>query len=294
MRTFHKNIDQQLKFNQGKNLFHTKIIDSLKFSQQTLDAIGKMETIDAASKITLIDYITNSVIGEFCRINQYYTFDKEAKELLRKLYSNLFDKIKTGHILMPLITQQHYEGLIQWLKQTNPSAESIYTAEGTVVIPVACSEYTADLQTEILQIDIRKLQEPVLDIGCGKEGNLVFHLREKGIEAFGFDRFAGENTELFLADWMEYSYEKNQWGTIISNLGFSNHFRHHHLKNDGNFLDYAKKYMEILNALQIGGTFHYAPDLPFIELYLDSNKYKVTHQDIGEHGFRSSKIRRLK
>ena len=52
--------------------------------------------------------------------------------------------------------------------------------------------------------------------------------------------------------------------------------------------------MEILNSLKIGGSFHYAPDLPFIEQYLDIGKFKVTKRNIWEENFRSVKIKRLK
>jgi hypothetical protein len=70
-------------------------------------------------------------------------------------------------------------------------------------------------------------------------------------------------------------------GTITSNLGFSNHFNHHHLRKDGHFIEYAKTFMDILNSLKIGGSFYYAPDLPFIEKYLDRVKYRIKTHNIG-------------
>ena len=89
---------------------------------------------------------------------------------------------------------------------------------------------------------------------------------------------------------MDFSFVPGHWGTIISNLGFSNHFRHHHLRNDGDYLDYARKYMEILQSLKPGGAFYYAPDLPFIESYLDPQKYRITKREIPRTGFFSVKI----
>lgn len=126
------------------------------------------------------------------------------------------------------------------------------------------------------------------------KGNLVLYLRQKGIEAYGFDRFAYNNSFLTNSDWFEYKFEKEKWGTITSNLGFSNHFQHHHFRNDGKFVDYAKKYMDILNSLKIGGGFHYAPDLPFIEQYLDLDKYKLKKKNVCDYKFKSMKIERLK
>jgi len=77
-------------------------------------------------------------------------------------------------------------------------------------------------------------------------------------------------------------------------LDFQIIFQHHHLRSDGNFIGYAKKYMDILSSLKIGGNFHYAPDLPFVEQYLDNDKYQVTKHSIGNYEFKSTKIKRLK
>lgn len=294
MDLFKDNIDKQIKYNQGKNLFYNGINNSLRFIPETLQAIRKIGEIDKEAENLLIDYVTNRAIQEFCRINQYYTFDKQAQEDLRAIYIELFINIKSDNISMDPISEKHYEKLIKWLQETNPFAEKIYSSKEETIEPVACSEYSHDLQMEILQLDISQITGPVLDIGCGKQGDLVKYLRKNGMDAYGFDRFAYDGSFLANSDWFEYEYGIEKWGTITSNLGFSNHFLHHHFRNDGNFMDYAKKYMEILNSLKIGGSFHYAPDLPFIEQYLDMNKYDVTKQDIGKYNFKSTKIQRLR
>jgi hypothetical protein len=124
--------------------------------------------------------------------------------------------------------------------------------------------------------------------------NLVNFLRDNGIEAYGIDRFASQNHFYIKSDWLEYNYEPNFWGTIISNLGFTNHFIHHNLRSDGNYREYALKYMEILAALKSGGSFCYAPDLPFIEKHLNKQTYSVANYSIVGNNFRSSCINRIK
>jgi len=136
--------------------------------------------------------------------------------------------------------------------------------------------------------------EKVLDIGCGKQGSLVSYLRSKRVEAYGVDRLLTDNPNLTSADWLEFDFGKERWGTIISNLGFSNHFKHHHIREDGDFLKYATKYMEILNSLKIGGRFHYAPDLPFIEKYLSPEKYGLSSVKIKNTDFYTTITKRLK
>lgn len=210
------------------------------------------------------------------------------------MYVDLIANVKIHKSSIDLIAKKHYDNLIKWLQETNSFAEKIYTSKGEMIESVACSEYSPDLQIEILQIDINKIIEPVLDIGCGRQGNLVLFLRQNSIDAYGFDRFAYDNSALSNSDWFEYKYEKAKWGTIISNLGFSNHFQHHHFRRDGNFIEYAKKYMDILGSLKIGGNFHYAPDLPFVEQYLDKDKYQLTIRSIRNYEYKSTKIKRLK
>jgi len=293
MNKFQENIDHQIAFNEGKNLFYKGILHSLRFSPETLKAIECYGEISDESEHLLIDYSTNRALEEFCKVNQYYTFDKQAREALRAIYADLFSNIKSRKTPVETIAETHYENLTKWLVATNSFAEKVYSSKEKVLDFVACSEYSSELQMEILQLDVNRIIGPVLDIGCGKDGNLVLHLRNCGIEAYGFDRFAFTNSFLTNSDWFEFEFKKEQWGTIISNLGFSNHFKHHHLRNDGNFIGYAKKYMDILNSLKVGGSFHYAPDLPFVEQYLDETKYQLTRQNVGNYDFKSVIIKRL-
>jgi len=287
-------IDRQFEFNQGKNLFYEGILDSLKFSPETIHDIEKFDFTDSGSEKMMVDYLTDRAVQEFCRINQYYAFDAKAQAALRELYAELIANIKKREYSVDLLSRMHYNNLITWLRGTNPFAEKIYTTEGEMIEAVACYEYSPELQMEILQIDREQVEQPVLDVGCGKQGNLVLYLRQNGIEAYGFDRFVDDLAALSNSDWFDYTFERDKWGTIISHLGFSNHFQHHHQRNDGNFIDYARKYMEILNSLRTGGCFHYAPGLPFIERYLDNDKFKITAYKIGNYEFQSVKVQRLR
>lgn len=293
MNRLHQIIDQQIEFNQGKNLFLSDSAHYLKFTHEMVAAIKDIGSHDAAEEHELIDYVTQKSFQEFCRINQYFSINKQAKADLRNIYADLFGNIRNHHTSVEEISLVHYDKLKQWLLKTNTHIDDIYSAKGQRLEPVACSEYSADLQLALLQLDTSRIKEPVLDIGCGKQGNLVHYLSSMGIEAIGFDRFSFDDSDLIEADWLSFDYGTEQWGTIVSNLGFSNHFNHHHLREDGDFIKYAKKFMDILNALKMGGSFHYAPDLPFIEKYLDPTKYQLLNQDLGISKYRATIITRL-
>ncbi len=294
MESFKKNIDKQIDHNKGKNLFKTDSIKNMQFISETLNTIEDINTIDIETENILIDYATDKCLEEFCRVNQYLSFNNADKSKLRTIYVNLITSIKSKKQPINQISENHYQDLKGWIQSSNPYTNDLYTNKGEKLEPITCSEYSAEFQLSVMNIDLTKIMEPVLDIGCGKQANLVNFLREKGIKAFGIDRFAENNSSTIKSDWLEYDYGNLKWGTIISNLGFSNHFYHQHLRNDGNFLEYAKKYMQILNSLKVGGKFYYAPSLEFIEKYLSSSEYKVNHINTFNNEYKSSVVLKLK
>ncbi|NTW23840.1 MAG: class I SAM-dependent methyltransferase [Lentimicrobium sp.] len=293
MDNFKKSIDKQIASNRGKNLFHDGVPASNEFIELLVENLKEINNVSDEQEQELIEYTADRVLQEFCRINQYYSFGKAEKKALRDIYAVLFSSIRNSNASIAALSENHLKNLRNFLYKTNPFAGKIYPQQNEALEAVACSEYTPELQLEILNLNVRELMEPVLDIGCGRQGNLVKYLREEGIEAYGFDRLPDDLSYLTSADWLEYPYGESKWGTIVSNLGFSNHFHHHHLREDGDFLKYAEKYMEILRSLKPGGCFHYAPGLPFIESYLNKDLYQLSDQPFGREGFKSIIIKRL-
>ena len=162
----------------------------------------------------------------------------------------------------------------------------IFSKDERFVASITCSEYDAEFQLNILNINLEKIKEPILDLGCGSNAKLVYYLRRLGMEAYGIDRTI-KNTLYAIAikaDWFEYELKPNYWGTIISHLSFTNHFRRNHFKKNGNHIAYVRKYMELLDSLKPGGEFYYTPDLPFIEQFLSSDSYIVEKNDIKDIG----------
>jgi hypothetical protein len=293
MDRFIKNIDKQIEFNQGKNIISGEP-ELFQFIDDTINTISGIQHLNSDAENLLVDYTTDKVLEEFCKINQYYSFNSDSKRALRCIYSGLFSEIRNGKSAIDEVSKNHYRKLKDWLIKYNSFAGRIYANADRIVEPVACSEYSYHLQMDIFRMDVERLMSPVLDIGCGKQGNLVHYLNSKGIEVYGIDRYKFDSGILQTSDWLEYDYGIKKWGTIISNLGFSNHFIHHNLRKDGNYIEYGKTFMNILNSLKVGGCFHYAPDLPFIEIYLDKNKFNVTQYEVTGSDFKATTITRLK
>ena len=287
-------LEKQLASSRGKNLLVDESDVDLKFLKETVFLQEKIAQLDSKNKEKLIDFVTNRAIEEFYRQNQYYTFDAEAKNELKTIYINLFNQLAENPSDILTVSTEHYAKLRVWLIKTNPFAEETYKDMPKKIDAVACSDYSAELQMELLQIDFETIVEPILDIGCGASKNLIHYFTELGLETVGIDRLTSDSEDTINIDWLEYDYGKACWGTIISNLGFSNHFKHHHLRIDGNYIKYAKKYMAILNALKIGGKFYYAPDLPFIEEYLDSECFELRRFEIRDSDYFGVVVKRLK
>lgn len=299
LRKIEKVIEQQVQFNARKNIFSAPEASQFGFTAATVElmCLRLNFQLTAEEEEQLIDFTMRKALHAFYEINQYYNFGQAEETALKAIYKTLLDEIRqmdnAEDVLLNVVMVRHYARLQSWLKTSNPFAEAIYLPEvSSVKDTVVCEQYAAGMQVELLHLS--DLQGPVLDIGCGTDALLVNHLRSEGHEAFGLERDAVPSAYIFRHSWFDFQFEANSWGTIISNLGFSNHFIHHHLRSDGDYVKYARKYMEILHALKPGGSFYYAPDLPFIEAYLCSETFRITRQDIAETGYKSACITRLK
>lgn len=285
-------IENQLRESRGKNIYY-EIPGLLSFNNNTIQSIFELDYISSDECKFLIEYTTNKAIKEFCRVNQYFAFSSESRCDLKKVYSDLLSAICEKKLSVELISEKHFLMLKKWITKHNSFAEKMYSGADEKLDVVPCSEYNPEFQLQILGIAGIELMSPILDIGCGQSGNLVNYLVANGYKAIGIDRYSITTQNITQADWLEYNYGEQQWGTIISNLGFSNHFRHHNLRNDGDFITYAKTYMNILQSLRFGGSFFYAPDLPFVEEYLDSKKFSLKKNKIEDYEFLSSQIIRI-
>ncbi len=145
---------------------------------------------------------------------------------------------------------------------------------------IVSEQYSVEMQSEVLHVDLAALLDPVLDLGCGQDAGLVTWLRQRKANAIGVDRFVDSVPGCLKADWLELPYLPNQFGTVLAHLSFSLHFLHQHLRPDGEASAYARAYMAILGSLRSSGRFIYAPGLPFIEQLLPAERYKIAKHPI--------------
>lgn len=284
-------IEQQLLHNRNKSLFYKLqngqlVLNPSKETTELLKQRAKdisffLHSADLDDTYhQLLKEVTDKTIKLFMEVNQYLDFNSEDYRKLQNIYRDFFKRVsilgKKEEISEKEIDNlftSHYKNLQTFLLESNGIEIFKKYKKNPNLYEIKCAEYTPEFQIKLLNINIDTIKQPVLDLGCGSQASLVHFLRENGIKVFGVDRNVDTADYLFKMNWLEYQFNSNTWGTVISHMAFSNHFIHHHIKADGNFELYARKYMEILNSLKIGGSFIYAPSLSFIEeLLISSNK----------------------
>jgi hypothetical protein len=297
-----RSIEDQFNKNERKNLFYKDMDYRQQFLDETKELISKygeeLYSLDSKQGSgRWVDLMTEKAIHTFLKANQFLDIRKQQIDELHKIYQSLWKdiiiEIKEQPINFDELQKRHLNRLTYWLEKSNSFTRQINKTDQPEIVRVICAEYSSVLQLQMLRVDLDALQQPVLDIGCGEHANLVSFLRENGIEAIGMDRLlANSSDHLIQANWMEYQFKTSSWGSIIANHSFTLHFLNHNFRVDGDYLDYAGKYMEIVNSLIPGGVFYYAPDLPFIENYLPVNKFRVIKYKITD-AFNCTHIHRL-
>jgi hypothetical protein len=241
----------------------------------------------------MVELFVNSALDFTYSSNQYVHISAQGKGVLTEIYRAYLQNIAS--ILGSPISNREMEDEIETLVashfmdlRANISRyfdqDVAQNFQANVILHKAvCHEYSPEFQLQTLGIELPSLFEPVLDIGCGKSGQLVKYLNSNGIQAWGVDRVVEPFNNLRNSDWLNLGLEPEKWGTIISHMAFSNHFIFHHLYKYGTPEKYAHQYMNILAGLKPDGTFYYCPGLPFIERVLPPTKYDVRRRAVRNH-----------
>jgi hypothetical protein len=261
-----------------------------------LDNLAFYQNIDVGERVDqFAGAIYNWFIRECVGHNQYLVISQDAYGRVFDLYRRLVLRLKTlprcpaspantANTTDPA-AQAERDGLRDAVRATvhehRRELISILSSVGgppprdSVLLP--CAEYSAEFQLAILRLDPERALGPVLDIGCGERATLVSTLRERGVEAIGIDQYqpGANDGGVLRANWLEFPYLADYWGTIISHLAFTNHFVRA-LKTDAELAAlYHAVYREVLDSLRVGGSFHYAPALPQAESRLDRRRFAI-------------------
>jgi hypothetical protein len=284
MESIDVSIKQQLDVNKSKNLLFENAAQIMNVEPSFLAALEELlnSNIDDKSEVVhseFISFTAKELVKRLYFINPYLQVSKLQIGSLEQIYRRTWQKmIETGDIKTTL-NEFHYPELSKWIAILYPEKFQKFLKLSSGVGHVTYREYSAELQIDLLGIDIAHIKQPVIDIGCGNQANLVKHFRSLGIEAYGIDRHLGiHESYLNQVDWFDFYFEPSKWGTIISNMGFTNHLNYAYMHDIAQLERYLLKMKEIMASLLANGYFYYAPSLPFIEDKLSTKNYKVERE----------------
>lgn len=248
----------------------TSLIYDNLFYYQNLDTNDKIDCVSAD--------IYNWFVQECVQNNQYLVIKDELYTSILNLYRDLILKLREisieeknrKRIVISDIVRYHRKNLISILENV-----SDIDYDSSHIIP--CSEYSIDLQLKVLRLNISEIKEPVLDIGCGKKHSLVTKLVLLGIDAYGIDQYLSSDKSIICKNWLQYDFSSKKWGTIISHMAFTNHYRRNLNRKNDLSDNYKTKFEQIINSLKAGGIFVYTPSLPEIESILNTDYFDITH-----------------
>lgn len=297
MKSLKVSIKQQLDLNKSRNLFFENSAQIMEVEPGFLAALeellnfrGITSSEDVFSEF--ISFTAKEFVNRLYSINPYLQITKKHIENLEQIYRQTWQLMVNTKILKTTLVDFHYPELSKWISTLYPVEFQDLLKFSCEVGHVTYGEYSAELQEELLGIDIARIKPPVMDIGCGSQANLVRHLRSLGVEAYGIDRQVEiPEPNIHQADWFDYPFEPGKWGTLVSNMGFTNHLNYAYLHNISQLESYLLKMKEIVESLSPGGTFYYAPSLPFIEDKLSTQYYKITREKKISEVFVSSVMR---
>lgn len=281
MEPIEHSIQNQLEANRSRNLLYTHLSRIMQVEPGFLAALENLmdsspDDFSEEAFAALVSFTAKALIGRLVAINPYLRISPDQVIGLEDIYRQTWQVMKESGDIQATLQVFHYPRLSGWIAALYPKKfrESLQFSEA--VGQVTYGEYSAELQLSLLGIDPSQLKQPVLDIGCGSQANLVRHLRLLGVEACGLDRRLDVQAPyLEQADWLGYTFEPGRWGALISNMGFSNHLNYAYLHDIAQLEPYLLKMKEILASLAPGGSFYYAPGLPFIEDVLPGDRFKV-------------------
>jgi hypothetical protein len=264
---------------------------------------------DEAQLQSSIDFCIRATKQYTYKRNQYINFPHEYEGLLQAEYRDFLNHITSllKSVNSPEVVAEHFGQILSNHHQRLRLILATYCisyrgeslAENALLQTVPCEEYSAPLQLQILNIDLARLNEPILDIGCGSGGALVHYLNGQGLSAFGMDRLAPAGPQFIQKDWFDFDTQQT-WGTIIAHQSVSTHFIYNHLNNSKMAKQYVRLFMTLLASLNVNGNLYYAPGIPFFEDELgEIEQYVVTKThlaidtfEIGEIAY-STKIQRI-
>ena len=273
-----KAIEKQMEINKSNNLLYYFAPELFRidqsFKKELLSWIERKEHVPEK----LIHDTVNSFLENLYKINQYIHIDNDGIMQLSDLYKTTYNSL-TGNNFSSVM-KMHYERLSDIISDYYPEEFVKVLRDNKEIGSVKNEEYTFRIQQSLYEIEIERIQEPVIDVGCGMSAAFVNHLLKENIDIVGIDRIVrSDNKRIIQADWLTYDFKSQKWGMVYSNMAFTNHLKYHMHNGDYPKLNqYMKKYFEMLESLKLFGELVYAPGVEALEENINTKNFEITRK----------------
>lgn len=244
-----------------------------------------IEELNTDNYNKVLEKLSRSFLANLAKGTNGKNFSKQDCQNILEIYHKLIENIGNFDKDYERIALEHFTQVRNFINDFTSKEDNDKDS----------SKYSPEFILEILDVKDEELKGKSLDIGCGKNGELVKYLNEKGMDAYGLDMECEDTDRLEQEDWLLKEYPENTYDLITSNLAFTKHFNEANQEeaNDQECFEYAQSYMKILNSLKVGGKWHYVPSVTFIEELLPEDKFEVNNTFIDDSIMRTI-IKRLK
>ncbi len=244
-----------------------------------------IEALNTKEYKNVIEKLSRSFLNNLAKGTNGKRFTKEDCNRILEIYHELIENIGNMDKDYERIAKEHFTAVRNFINEFTSRKDE----------DVKSSKYSPEFILDILDVKESELKGKSLDIGCGKNGELVQYLASKGVDSYGLDMECEDSQRLEQEDWLIKEYPENTYSLITSNLAFTKHFNEANQEeaNDQECFEYAQSYMKILNSLKVGGKFHYVPAVTFIEELLPEDKFEVNNTFIDSSIMRTV-IKKLK
>jgi len=276
-------IRRQLNANQSTNILYPSAPELLKIDKSFVESLenAKSESLSSEELTRIIKFAVRQCITRVLKVNQYLQISEGAQRRLAEIYRHTWEEITKSDDIDKALRKSHYPAIQVWLAELYPESLSKPLATQPQIRSLCCAEYSPEIQLQMLNISLKEIRNPVLDIGCGFSAELTKYLKSQGFIVIGFDRFVEEETDFITEDnWLDFQYSAQSWGTVISHMALSNYYRYA-VQYDDNMQDSLESvYATILKSLRIGGCFYYTPGVKEIEQQIDRSEFHVERKQI--------------
>ncbi len=285
MSKIDKALRRQIDRNKTKNILYAQLSQIMEIAPEFLAVLEELLTsnpnaLSHSARQSSASFASEILIKRLYTINQFIQVSEQKEHELENIYLRTWQRIVETKDIEAALKEHHYPELATWIASLYPQSFRQPLRSLPTVGQVVCEEYSPQLQIDLLRLDLPNLKQPVLDIGCGSRASLVWHLRSLEIEAYGIDRrIEREEPYLQQISWMDYRFEPDRWGSIVSNMAFTNHLHYVNHHDRAQLELYLQKFKEILESLMVGGIFTYAPSVPAVEESLEAKIYRAERFD---------------